>query len=227
MTRVHLFLIGLIAMLAGCSGIANSPEKLGFGDISFSIPQAEEWQLPNGLKVYYYFNDELPQMRGRLYLPGGSLFNDSGITGLAAATGSQMREGGVPGLLPDQLDKRLDDLAASIESAFGDEYGTVSFFSLSEDFDEVFSLFGQVVREPVFNAQRLGLWKMLAAERIRRRRDKPKTMAAMAFADLVYGDESAYSKTTTFESVRFIGVSRISELQLRANLRDSFSGELT
>ncbi len=201
MKRTYFFLIVLIGVLSGCSGIASSPDELGYGEIEFTMPQAEEWQLSNGLKVYYYFNDELPQVRGRLYLPGGSLFNDTGITGLAGATGTQMREGGVPGYSPEALDKYLDNLAASIESSFGSEYGTVSFFCLSEDFEKIFALFGDVVRKPAFNEKRLSLWKTLASERIRRRRDNPEIMASMAFADLVYGDETAYSKTATYKTI--------------------------
>ena len=210
MNRILFLVLHVSLFLSGCSGIASSPKNLGFDEITFAIPEAEEWRLPNGLKVYYYFNDELPQVRGRLYLPGGSLFDDSGVTGISAATGAQMREGGVAGYSPEELDKRLDDLAASVESGFSDEYGTVSFFSLEEDFEEVFNLFSKVVREPSFDAKRLELWKALTNQRIRRRRDNPATMAAMAFSDLVYGDENAYSKTATFETV-----AKISPLRMR------------
>lgn len=189
--------------------IPPSPDAIPLADISFSIPQPEVWQLPNGLTVVYYFNDEVPQVRGKMFFPGGSYTDSSNIAGLAEATGSQMREGGIPGYTPAQLDKHLDDLAASIESSFGQEYGSVSFGSLLEDFDHVFSLFAAVVKQPSFTAERLALWQKLAADGIRDRRDDPDTMAEMAYLDLVFGADSPYAKQATLESI-----SRITPAQM-------------
>ena len=168
------------------------------------IPEPEIWELPNGLKVYYYFNDELPQMFATLWLPGGELYDPASKAGLASAVGSQLREGGIPGYTPDALDEALDSLAAKIETSYGDEFGKVSMYALEEDFPKVFELFSAVALRPSFNGNRLLLWKFLAGEAISRRADSPETMAAMAFVELIFGEDSAYSRYPSTQSVQSI-----------------------
>ncbi len=210
-----VFSLLLVCGLSACSALPSSPHQLGLGEIEFDIPQAERWQLKNGLNVVYYYNDEIPQVSGTLYFPGGTLSDPSGIAGLPQAVGSQMRSGALSDLKPDVLDKRLDDLAASIESSFGDEYGTASFFALEEDFDEVFSLFSQLVRRPAFDAERLSLWKRLAAERISRRRDDPESMASMTFSELLFGKDSAFTRSTSVRSLEQITREKMKEFHQR------------
>lgn len=205
----------LLLLLVGCSalgfGIPSRPDKLGLGTVSFDLEKPARWELENGLIVFYIENKELPLMGGTLYFPGGSLWEPADMAGLASATGSQMREGAVSGMTPEQLDQELDDLGASVEAGFGDEYGTAAFSSLSEDFDRVFSLFAKVVREPAFNEKRFQLWKKLSAEGIRRRRDSPDTMASMSYNMLVYGEDSPYSRVKDHASL-----ARISRSEMRS-----------
>ena len=198
----------------GCavsSGIPGSHTEIKLGKIDFEIPRAERWEMENGLKVVYYRNDEVPVVRLKLFFPGGSLSDDSGIPGLASAAGSQLREGSTRGMSPEELDKRLDDLAASIESDFGEEYGSLGLYSLVEDFDEVFDLLARIARQPAYDAKRLAVWKKLAIEGIKRRRDKPTKMAGMAFNELIYGKGSRFAQSATIDSVK-----RISRENLKA-----------
>jgi len=185
------------------------PRKITAASVEFELPKADFWRLENGLQVYYYRNDELPLMQGEMYFRGGSLNDDSGITGLASAVGSQMRAGSIEGMSPAELDQKLTDLAANIESSFGDEFGSVSFFSLTEDFKEVFSIFSQVIKKPAFDAKRLALWKELSKEGVSRRRENPGTMSSMAFARLVYGEGSAYADFKSEDSINSINASSL------------------
>ena len=180
------------------------PKNFTAGSVKFDLPKSDYWQLGNGIQVYYYLNDELPVMQGQMYFRGGSLQDDSKIAGLASAVGSQMRAGSVVGISPAELDQKLTDLAANIESSFSDEFGSVSFFSLTEDFEEVFSIFSKVVKTPAFDSKRLELWKTLSKEGISRRRDKPGLMSYMAFLKLVYGENSPYADFKTESSINSI-----------------------
>lgn len=207
-----------LVYLASCTkmrSIPSRPDQLGLKKIDFHIPQVDEWKLANGMTVYFYLNDDVPQVRGKIFFPGGSFNDPSGIGGLASATGEQMREGSIPGFTPDELDKKLDSMAASIESSFAGEFGSVSCFSLVEDFEEVFRLFSEVVRTPAFSPTRLSLWKIFAGEGIRRRRDDPATMALMTFTDLVYGLESPYAREVDYDSIKSITVERMREFHER------------
>ncbi len=218
MKRKASLLISLLLLsylLPGCGKEtgrnALRPEDFSLEPVRFSPAAPERWKLANGLTVLFLHNAELPLVSGTLYIPGGSLWEPADLAGVARATGAQMREGGVTGYPPLALDKRLNNLAANVESSFGDEYGSVSFSSLSEDFDETFRLFSLVVRRPSFDSKRLALWKSLALEGVKRRRDDPSIMASMALAKVVYGDSSPYARYPAPESI-----SRISVADLRS-----------
>ncbi len=202
-TSPLIFLI-VFASCVTSSFVPNRPEKLSRGLESFKPAQPEEWMLSNGLRVLYLEDKELPLMSGAIYFPGGSLFEPETLVGLAAATGSLLREGSVQGISPDEFDRKVDALGAKIESDFGAEFGSVKFSSLAQDFPQVFDWFTRVLREPAFDSRRLLIWKKLAAEAILKRKDDPDIMAGMAFRELVYGEGSPYSREATLETVQRI-----------------------
>ena len=200
-----LLLLTLLSCSANKSSIPKRPDALGLEQLAFEIPEVEKHVLSNGLKVYLLYDEELPVVRGRLYFRGGSLHEPLELSGLASAHGSQLREGGTKSYSPEHLDKRLNELAAVVESGSGEEFGTVSFFALREDFSEVFDIFAEVLRKPRFQQKRLEIWRTRAYESIRRRREDPSTMASMAFAQLNYGEDSAYGSSALPSTVAKIG----------------------
>lgn len=171
--------------------------------VQYEPPKVNEWKLDNGLTVFFVEDHELPLVQGTLYVKGGSYWDALESRGSISAMGNQLREGGTLDLAPNELDRRLEELSASIGSSFGGEFGTVSFQSLSADFGEVFSIFRDVVRDPAFDQTRLDLWKAGSLESIRRRGDDPETIASIASSQLLYG-EGPYGTPLDSRSVRKI-----------------------
>ncbi len=171
--------------------------------VAFTPEQPAEWSLPNGLTVLFLRDEELPLVRGVLYLKGGTLWEDEDNQGLIGALGSQMRQGGAGQFSAAELDRVLEELSASVESGFDSEYGSVAFQGLSGDFDQIFSIFSNVVRNPLFEQDRLSLWKGQSLESIRRRVDDPATVASIAFRQLVYRD-SPFGRVTLSRNIEAI-----------------------
>ena len=175
------------------NGSSQSVEKTGttVSDPSLRVPTQsnaiEKWQLENGLTILFLKNQELPLVSGVLYMRGGSLWETPQEIGLSGAMGDQLRQGGAGNFSADALDIKLETLAASIGSNFGQEFGKVSFGCLASNLSEVFHLFADVVRRPRFESARLHLWKAQRLEEIRRRTDDPSTIAAISFNQLLYG----------------------------------------
>lgn len=189
-----LLLLACVSLLcAACapSPLSSGPRPTGAAESASSlaprISPPERWQLANGLTVMFSRDDELPLVSGGLFTRGGSLWESMSEFGVAAAMGSQMRQGGAGSLSADALDQRLDELSASLSSSVGQEFGRVQFASLSSDFDEVFRLFADVVLRPRFENDRLGLWLDQTREAIRRRVDDPNSVASTAFNQLLFG----------------------------------------
>ncbi len=208
-------LIGLLFFIACAKsntvGIPDRPEGLVKEQLKFEIPGVDHWTMPNGLEVVYIFDDELPQVKGSLFFPGGELYEPADLVGLSQAVGAELREGSFNGVSPESLDKRLDNLAASIESAYGDEYGALSFSCLQEDFSQVFSLAANLLLKPAFEEKRFQLWKQHALEGIKRRKDNPDIMAAMSFSQLIYGKDSPYARSASINSIDKINIKLLRE----------------
>ncbi len=211
MKRFFLFLLLTIELFCVCgtsvygeTNIPKNPNNLGTETLKVVIPQPEIWTLENGLTVYYLRDSLLPLVRGKLYVRGGAYFEPEDLVGLAAATGTLLREGSIEGVSPDDFDFLLDGLGASIESRFGNELGSVDFTSVEEDFEHVFELFSKVVQTPAFNKERLEVWRKLALDGVLKRRDDPDLMAEMTFVEVVFGKGSPYSRATTAQSLKKI-----------------------
>jgi len=211
-SSLFLFFVFLVSCT---SRLANSPSDIPAGSVSIKTPKVESWSLDNGLKVIYYQTKDVPVISGTLYVPKGALSDDSGIVGLSGVMVQQMREGGIPGMSPDEFDDFLDSKAAAIEASQDDEVSSISFYSLSEDFNDIIKAFSNVIQRPEFDAVRLSLWKKLAKEEIRRRKDSPDTMAALSFKRLIYGEDSPWYKPLTTNDVDLIKEPKIREMHTR------------
>lgn len=199
-------LVALAGILFGCgvSGSKSSPaipaepKPVGYRPV-----MPDRWTLPNGLTVLFLPDDELPLVRATLYLRGGSLFEKSSETGVVAAMGDQLREGGAGALSAEKLDLELEKLAATISSSFGAESGTVGFSCLTSDTERVFSLFSDVLLKPRFQDSRLQLYRGQTLESIRRRTDEPSVVAGVSLMELLYGDSPFGSVVTSDDVKRF------------------------
>ena len=178
----------LISACAKQPRIFKAPETTE--DLSFTPVKPLEWQMPNGLKVVYVEDKELPIVRGALYIPRGTLWEKPSEYDLVSAMGYLLRQGGTENLEPDKLDFQLEKLAASVESGYSSEFGSISFSCLNSDIDSVFPIFADVLLKPKFDESRLDLWKGQMLEAIRRRTDDPSTIASIAYRSLVYGNGS-------------------------------------
>lgn len=200
-----VFVVCLI--VSGCSVpqgvVAPPPFTRGDEVASFKPVQPERWRLPNGLTVLFMQDKELPLVRGRLFIRGGSLWGPAEPVGTVSAMGDLMRLGGAGNLSADALDRELEKLAAGIGSSFGAEFGGTSFSCLASDFERVFEIFSDVTRAPRFENDKLALWKGQSLEGIRRRKDDAQTVASIAFLSLVYGD-TPYGRVVDDDDVRAI-----------------------
>ena len=186
-------------------------EGLQPAPVAFAPSPSEQWVLPNGLRVMYRYDPEIPVGRGGLYLRSGTLWMSDDEEGALSALGAQMRLGGAGELSADALDRRLEQLAASVSSSFGEEFGLLTFGSLDTDLEEVFGIFSDVLLRPRFEGDRLELWKRQALEGIRRRIDDPYTVANTAFGQLLYGD-TPFGRVSDSEDVAKIDRELLLEL---------------
>ncbi len=168
----------------------NHPDELVFAERKFDVPNPGELRvvLPSGLRVFIKRDDRLPTVRVTAHVQGGSLWEPAAKVGLASATGELMKRGGTAKLDEDALDRRLDFLAASLSSGFGETSGSVSLSCFDRDVDECLGYFKDVLLAPAFRADRLERWKEESLQAIARRNDSPARISGREFQIALYGD---------------------------------------
>jgi len=161
---------------------------------AFHPEQPRRVQLSNGMVIFLQEDHELPLIRGTAQIRGGSRNEPADKVGLVEIYGQAWRTGGTKSRTGDQLDDYLEAHAAKVETSGGADSTTVSWDCLKENFDDVFKVFVEVLREPEFRADKIDLAKRQVNTSISRRNDEPLGIAFREAAKLVYGADSPYAR---------------------------------
>ena len=148
--------------------------------------------LPNGMKLLLLEDRELPTIGGVARIRTGNLFDPPGKVGVATLTGMAMRSGGTRQMTGEELDRKLEDLAGSVESAIDETAAEVSFQALAENATDVLAAFRDVLTAPAFRIDKVDLAKIQLRGLIARRNDDPKAILAQRFPGILYGPDTPY-----------------------------------
>ena len=208
MKRLLTSLVMFAAMAGAQAAHAPIPsvQNLKFPPLRpIQIPQVETVTLPNGMKLYLLEDHELPVVNGSARIRTGNLFDPADKIGLATLTGTVMRTGGTRAKTGDQLDRELENIAASVESRIDETSATVSFTTLKENTSEVLGAFRDVLTQPEFRQERLDLAKSQIRSGIARRNDDTHGVVEREYAELVYGKDNSYGWRIEYATIDRIG----------------------
>ena len=195
----------LLGVPATVQAQVEKVEELHFPPLpDLVIPEPQRVVLDNGLVVLLMEDHELPLVGVSAFIRTGSRLEPQEKIGLASLTGTVLRTGGTKSLSGDALDEYLEGKAAGIETAIGDTSGTASMSCLAEDFPDVLKVFGDVVRFPMFDPEKLKIAKNQMMAGISRQNDDPDGILSREFKKLIYGKESPYTWDPTYATVASI-----------------------
>ncbi len=183
--------------------IPEHPSKLSFGPIAFSPPLAKAHRvlLKNGMVVFIAEDRTLPLVNISLVLRTGSYLDPAGKEGLAGFTGSLLRRGGTQQLSAEELDEKLDFLAAQVGASIGDTSGSASLSCLADNLDEALALFVSMLQSPRFQEDRLSLAKEQTLQEMKKRNDDSGDIERREWNALLYGEGHFTNRFTTEASV--------------------------
>lgn len=205
MTVVTMLLVGLLQSPSFATETAKHYDELEFPPLpELQFPDYEHFTLDNGMDVYLMEDRELPLVSGRALIHTGDRFEPANKVGLASLTGEVMRTGGTKTHTPDELNQLLEQRAASVETSIGTTAGSAHFSALSEDLEQVFDIFVEVLREPTFAPDKLEVAKTQRRGNISRRNDDPNDIASREFRKLIYGSSNPYARTTEYTTINNI-----------------------
>jgi zinc protease len=188
------------------AAIPDNPEKLVFAPIAYTPPVAKDARvvLKNGMVVYILEDPTLPLVNIELLVRTGSYLEPAGKEGLASLTGSQIRRGGTRTLTAEQLDEKLDFLAANVSTSIGETSGRANFNSLRDTLDDSLKVFVEMLKEPRFQEDRLALAKEQALQQMKKRNDESEDIESREWNVLLYGEGHFTNRFTTPASLQSI-----------------------
>ena len=211
-------LIAAAAPLA--AGIPPHPDRIEFPPLQFDPPSAADFRRTIGtsageVPVYLAPSHEFPLISVTFTFRGGGFLDSPGNAGLASAMASMIRRGGTTSVGAEELDERFDFLAAIARTNAGGTRTTASLNSLSSNFDESFGLFVDMLRNPGFDAGRLGLYVQEQVERMKQRNDHPASILSREWRYLVYGSDCYMSALPTERSIASISDATLRSMHAR------------
>jgi zinc protease len=191
------------ATAAPAQTIPARPEQLHYPPLSFEPPNARDYRvvLKNGMVVFIAEDRALPLVNIAISVRVGSWLDPEGKEGLAALTGAQMRRGGTRSLTAEQLDERLDFLAARVSTGIGDTGGSAGLNCLRDNLEDALSVFVEMLREPRFQEDRLALAREQAIQEMRKRNDDSADIEGREWNVLLYGPQQFTNRFTTEASI--------------------------
>ncbi len=220
MKNVPIVILAAFAlMLSGCASkkhastqVPGAPPVSGETKVVWSkipIPTLPEFHpqepqriaLPNGMVIFLQEDHELPFINATARIRGGSRDEPGAKAGLVSLYGEIWRTGGTKTQTGDQLDDLLESRAAKVETGAGVDSTTISLSCLKEDFNDVFKVFTELLREPEFRAEKLDLAKREAADGISRRNDEMSSVASREATRLAYGKDNPYVREPEYATI--------------------------
>jgi len=179
-------------------------DKLKFPPLEFKPPAPVKLSLTNGMTLFVLEDHEIPVADISAIIRTGSIYDPPDKVGLAELTGTVMRSGGTVSQTPDQINQKLEFIAASVETGMGSDRGSARLSCLSRDLDTVLPMFADVLMHPAFREEQLEIARGQVLDAIQRQNDTPQSIADRIFPQLIYGKDSPLARSPTEETVRRI-----------------------
>lgn len=209
--------LGWTGRAAPGGGIPDRPEKLSYPPLSYEPPDPASFrvELKAGPIAYVAPDRELPLVNISVLVRVGSYLDPAGKEGLAGFTGALLTRGGIRSKAADDLDERLAFLAANLNSAVGEDSGSVTLNLLSKDLDEGLALLHETLAEPRFQADKLELQKDQALQAMRERNDDSSAIEHREVGFLANGENFWANRHSTADSVQSITTNDLREFHRR------------
>jgi zinc protease len=177
-------------------------EKIAYPKLNeIQMPSIVRDTLPNGMRLILVEDRELPQIRFRALVRGGTLGEPKGKAGLAELFGEVHRTGGIKTLTGDKVDELLERLGASVETHIGESYGEVSGRTLVEHLGKVLPIFAEFLMAPAFAQDKVDLAKTHMRSLIARRNDDAQSVARREIQKVIFGKDSPYARQFEYDDI--------------------------
>jgi len=202
--RITLVLI--VVLLIFSQGFAQKSPKDQFDYPQLNpiqLPEVDEIKLDNGIRIFLVEDHSFPTIEIEFIFPGGIAYDPAEKIGLADLTATVFRSGGNAKLSGDEMDQKLETMAASISAWSGQTNSGIYVSMLKENIDDVMPILQSMLQEPAFDEEKLELAKIEANSAISRRNDNVNNISNREFMKLIYAG-TPLATQTEYETIKNI-----------------------
>ncbi|OQW74012.1 MAG: peptidase M16 [Proteobacteria bacterium ST_bin11] len=170
--------------------------------VVWSAAKIENWQTPQGSRVYYVRTAGLPMVDVRVVFDAGSA-RDEAQLGVAALT-SALLDSGAGALSADDIAQHFESVGANYSAGVSEDMAWLAIRTLTEKalFDKALATFETVLSKPAFNQADFEREKARTLAGLKHREESPGELAGIAFNKALYGDHPyAHPETGVVETV--------------------------
>lgn len=188
------------------AAIPAHPDQLKFQPVEYAPPSATEHRvtLANGMVVFIAEDRTLPLVNISILVRTGAYLEPAAKEGLAGLTGALVRRGGTQSLSAEELDEKLDFLAAQVSTSIGATSGSASLNCLADNLDEALAVFVEMLKAPRFQEDRLALAREQELQELQRRNDDSGDIEAREWDLLLNGPDHFTNRFVTAASLQSI-----------------------
>ncbi|MBI9072570.1 MAG: insulinase family protein [Melioribacteraceae bacterium] len=157
------------------------------GDIIFSLPKIEKFELSNGLKVLFVKKNNLPIVQFNLLIDAGSSKDSKENSGLANLTAMCIDEGaGEYNAL--ELDNEIESIGSILGISANQDSTFITMLSLTEKFERSVELFSDILIRPHFNEEDFERQQHKALTHLLQMNDQPSYIATSIHEQIIFKD---------------------------------------
>ncbi len=164
-------------------------------EIKFSLPQINEFELENELKILFVQKDNLPIIQLNLVSDCGSKYDPKDKKGLANLF-SMLLDEGAGDLNALELSDEFELLGANFNVNCGSDTINLTLQTLIENFESALKLYSSVILNPHLNENDFEREKRKVATKILQLQDESDEIASALFDQLVFGADNPYAYQT-------------------------------
>ena len=184
--RNDFFVFTFLYLVFGVYSVfANVLDGVKFPDLKISQKKVEQVSV-QGVPLFLSLDSEFPVVEITVYVRAGFVKNINGKYGVTDLCATLIRNGGTKNRTYEEIDRILENLSITIEAHASVECTKIYLFCLVEDLDVGLDVLFEMLKEPTFNEKRLSLYKNQMLELVRRKNDKPFSIAKRVFKQSLY-----------------------------------------
>jgi len=191
---VSMIVTGIAAMSAQGPPDRSRPPVSG-PPPTLKVPTVQKQQLANGLPVWIVEQHEVPVAQVSLVVLSGSADDPAGKFGVASLAASMLMEGaGARSSL--ELADAVDFLGADLNAGASSDLSAVRLHTPVARLGEALPIMADVAQRPTFAQSDLDRLRQQRLTSVLQARDDPNSIAALAFARVLYGSAHRFGTAT-------------------------------